>query len=136
MIRSPAFNLSYDNANDLTGLSRYSNLAGTQLVATTSYSYDTASRLTSIANLNSSLATISYYNYQYNNANWMTSESGTGATGTYTYDADGEVLSDGYTTYSYLCTGQPQTIQKGGKFFQGLLLSVNWADQVFLTLAA
>jgi RHS repeat-associated protein len=96
---------SYDNANRLTGLTRYSNLAGSTLVATTSYSYDAASRVTSIVSKDSTPATISYYNYQYDNADRVTVQSGTGATGTYTYDADNQVLSDGNTTYSYDSNG-------------------------------
>jgi len=97
--------LNYDNANRLTGLIRNSNLAGTSLVGTTSYSYDTASRMTSIVSKNASLATVSYYDYQYDNADRVMVESGTGATGTYTYDADSQVLSDGTTTYSYDANG-------------------------------
>jgi RHS repeat-associated protein len=97
--------LSYDNANRLTGLTRYSNLSGSSLVATTSYTYDASSRMTSIVSKDSTPATISYYNYQYDNANRVTVQSGTGATGTYSYDADNQVLSDGNTTYSYDSNG-------------------------------
>ncbi len=96
---------SYDAANRLTGLTRYSNLAGTALVATTSYSYDAASRVTAIVSKDSTPATISYYDYQYDNADRVTVQSGTGATGTYTYDADSQVLGDGTTTYSYDASG-------------------------------
>ena len=91
----------YDSASRLTGLTRYSDLAGSTLVGTTSYSYDPASRMTAIVSKNASLATVSYYNYQYDNADRVTVQSGTGATGTYTYDAASQVLSDGTTTYSY-----------------------------------
>jgi RHS repeat-associated protein len=93
--------LGYDNADRLTGLTRYSNLAGTSLVGTTSYAYDAASRMTGIVSKNSSLATVSYYNYQYDNADRVTVQSGTGATGTYSYDAASQVLSDGTKAYSY-----------------------------------
>ena len=41
--------LSYDNANDMTGLTRYSDLNGTNLVGTTSYSYDAAGRSTALS---------------------------------------------------------------------------------------
>jgi YD repeat-containing protein len=97
--------LGYDNGNRLTGLTRYSTLNGTGLVATTSYNYDTASRVTSIVSKDSTPATISYYNYQYDNANRVTLQSGTGATGTYTYDAASQVLTDGTATYSYDANG-------------------------------
>jgi RHS repeat-associated protein len=97
--------LGYDSADRLTGLTRYSNLAGSALVATTSYSYDVASRLTGIVSKDSTPATISYYNYQYDNASRVTVQSGTGATGTYSYDAANQVLGDGTTTYSYDANG-------------------------------
>jgi RHS repeat-associated protein len=96
---------AYDNANRLTGLTRYSNLAGNALVGTTSYSYDAASRVTSIVNKDSTPATVSYYNYQYDNANRVTVQSGTGATGTYSYDAASQVLGDGNTAYSFDANG-------------------------------
>ncbi len=95
----------YDAANRLTGLTRYSNLAGTAMAATTSYSYDAASRVTAIVSRDATPATVSYYNYQYDNADRVTVQSGTGATGTYTYDADSQVLTDGTTTYSYDANG-------------------------------
>jgi RHS repeat-associated protein len=97
--------LGYDNADRLTGLTRSNNLAGTSLVGTTSYSYDVASRLTGIVSQNASLATVSYYNYQYDNADRVTVQSGTGATGTYGYDAASQVTGDGTKTYSYDSNG-------------------------------
>jgi RHS repeat-associated protein len=93
--------LNYDNADRLTGLTRYSNLAGTALVGTSSYGYDAASRMTSIVSKNASLATVSSYNYSYDNADRVTVQSGTGATGTYSYDAASQVTSDGTKTYGY-----------------------------------
>jgi RHS repeat-associated protein len=97
--------LGYDNANRLTGLTRYSNLTGSTKVGTTSYAYDAASRVTNITHKDSTAATISYYNYAYDNANRVTLQTGTGATGTYSYDADSQVLNDGNTTYSYDSNG-------------------------------
>jgi RHS repeat-associated protein len=96
---------NYDTGDRLTGLTRYINLAGSTLVGTTSYSYDAASRVTSIVHKESTPATVSYYNYQYDNANRVTLQSGTGATGTYSYDAASQVLGDGNTTYSYDANG-------------------------------
>src|SRR5262249_27647229 len=71
----------------------------------TSYSYDLATRTTGIVNKDATPATISYYNYQYDNANRVTLQTGTGATGTYSYDAASQVLGDGTATYSYDASG-------------------------------
>ena len=43
----------YDNAGNMTGQTRYSNLAETTVVATTSYAYDAAEQLTGITDKNS-----------------------------------------------------------------------------------
>jgi RHS repeat-associated protein len=101
--------LSYDNRNDLTGVTRYSDLAGTQVVGTTSYSYDDASRVTAIVNKNASSATLSYYDYSYDAADRVTSQTwqsgSTPGSATYTYDATDQLLSDGTHTYSYDLNG-------------------------------
>ena len=56
-------------------------------------------------NKDSTAATISYYNYSYDNADRVTVQSGTGTTGTYTYDAASQVTNDGTATYSYDSNG-------------------------------
>jgi RHS repeat-associated protein len=97
--------LTYTNRDQLGTLSRYSDVTGTTLVGTTSYTYDDAGRTTGILNTNNSAATISYYNTSYDSANRATSDSGTGTALTETYDATRQLLSDGTTTYSYDGTG-------------------------------
>jgi YD repeat-containing protein len=54
-------------------------------------------------------ATLSYYNYSYDNADRVTLQFGTGATETYAYDADGQVLSDGSAAYGYDPAGNRNT---------------------------
>ncbi len=103
----------YDNADELTSLTRYSDLAGSTVVATTAYGYDASMRVTSITNENASAATLSYYDYTYDNADRVSTEAwkSTTATGTlsgtntYSYDAASQLLSDGTKTYSYDATG-------------------------------
>jgi RHS repeat-associated protein len=108
---------AYDNAGRLTGLTRYSNLAGSIVVATTAYVYDVAGRVTSITNKNASAGTLSYYSYIYDNADRVTSETwqSTIATGTlsgtnnYSYDVTNQLLGDGTKTYGYDANGNRNT---------------------------
>ena len=52
-ISAEAVTYSYDNAERLTGITRYSNLAETAVVASTVYTYDHANRMTGIVDSNS-----------------------------------------------------------------------------------
>ena len=64
-----AVKFAYDNAGNMTGLTRYSNLAETTVVATsTSYTYDPANRLTAITDKNSGGTTLVSYGYTYDAA--------------------------------------------------------------------
>jgi RHS repeat-associated protein len=99
----------YDNRDERTSKTWYSDLAGTTKVAASAYGYDDAGRLTSIANQNSSLATLSAYTYTFDSADrvsnqsWWSKVGGTVYSGsnTYTYDSANQLLSDGTKTYSY-----------------------------------
>jgi RHS repeat-associated protein len=105
--------LSYDNRNELTLLTRYADVAASVLVGTTAYSYDAAGRVTAITNKNASAAPLSYYDYTYDNADRVTSEAwqsvtATGTlsdTHTYSYDATSQLTADGSTAYSYDANG-------------------------------
>jgi RHS repeat-associated protein len=100
---------AYDNRNELTSLTRYSDVAGSTLVGTTVYSYDDSHRVTSIVNKNASAATLSYYNYGYDNADRVTSETwqsgSTPGSRTYNYDSTSQLTNDGTTTYTYDANG-------------------------------
>jgi RHS repeat-associated protein len=95
----------YSNRNELTSLTRYSDVGGSSVVGTTVYSYDDSSRVTSIVNKNASAATLSYYNYGYDNADRVTSETwqsgSTPGSRTYNYDSTSQLTNDGTTTYTY-----------------------------------
>jgi RHS repeat-associated protein len=94
--------LVYNNRNEVTEIKRYNDLAATQLRGSTVYAYDDAGRVTSITHKDGSGATIDSYSYQYDNADRVTQESSTlGPTRNYTYDADGQLLGDGASTFSY-----------------------------------
>jgi RHS repeat-associated protein len=97
----------YDNRNELTSLTRYADLAGTQRVGGTTLGYDDAGRVTAITDTGPSPSTpVDGFGYTYNAAGQVTQETWQlGATKNYSYDADGQLLSDGLKTYSYDLTG-------------------------------
>jgi RHS repeat-associated protein len=105
--------LAYSNRNELTGVTRWNNVGGSTLAGTTSYSYDDAGRVTSIVAKNAASATVSYYNYLFDNADRVTQESwGSGAssgTHTYGYDTTNQLTSADGVTYAYDSNGNRTT---------------------------
>ena len=129
---------TYDNAGNMTGQTRYSNLAETTVVAATSYTYDAANQMTGITDKNSSGTTLVSYGYTYDAAGLVSQETRTwdfgsesdtldytytandqltGVTHTdhsfanesFSYDANGNETGSGYTT----STGNEQTASPG-----------------------
>jgi YD repeat-containing protein len=89
----------YDGDNRLTGETRYSDLAGTTKVATTSLVYDTAGNLTSQIDKDGSGTNIANYTNIYDANGRITSEQLNGAARTtYAYDVAGQVTGDGHFT--------------------------------------
>jgi RHS repeat-associated protein len=76
--------MTYDAASQLTGINRYSDLTGTQLAASSAYTYDAAGQLIDL---------------QHRNTTSVLADYG------YSYDADGRLIattsSDGSSAYSY-----------------------------------
>jgi RHS repeat-associated protein len=132
---------TYDNAGNMTGQTRYSNLAETTVVAATSYTYDDANQMIGITDKNSSGTTLVSYGYTFNAAGLVTQEvrtwdSGsdtdtlgytytnndqlTGVTHTndsfssesFSYDVNGNETGTGYTT----STGNEQTASPGNTY--------------------
>ena len=66
---------AYDNAGNMTGQTRYSNLAETTVVASTTYSYDNAEQMTGITDKNSGGTTLVSYGYTYNAAGLVSAET-------------------------------------------------------------
>jgi RHS repeat-associated protein len=93
---------SYNAANELTDVIRYSDLAGTTKVATTSHVYDAAGQLVHQIDKNGSGTSIANTTNVYDAAGRITSEQLNGAAPTtYTYDADNELTGDAVTTVTY-----------------------------------
>jgi RHS repeat-associated protein len=94
--------LIYNDRNQVTEVKRYNDLAATQLRGSTVYAYDDAGRVASITHKDGSATTIDSYTYQYDNADRVTQETSTlGPTRNYSYDADGQLLSDGASSFTY-----------------------------------
>ena len=116
--------LGYDNRDELTGLTRYTDVAGSNLVGTTVYAYDASQRLTAITDKTGGAATLSYYDYTLDNAGRVTQESwqsenttgGTiGGAHTYSYDATSQLTAADGTVYNY----DPNGNQTGGSYQTG-----------------
>jgi YD repeat-containing protein len=72
---------TYDNAGNMTGQTRYSNLAETTVVAATTYAYDNANQLTGITDRNSGGTTLVAYGYTYDAASRVSGETRSWASG-------------------------------------------------------
>ncbi|MEW4454562.1 RHS repeat-associated core domain-containing protein [Bremerella sp. JC817] len=116
---------AYDAEDEglFTSIARYADLAGMDLVATTTYGYDNADQITSITHTDGSSSTLAGYTYAYDEGNRLTAFSvygysaedadygyddtdqltGADRTGTtddelYTYDENGNRTGGGYST--------------------------------------
>jgi YD repeat-containing protein len=88
----------YNLAGDRTSLTRYSDLAGTQLAGTTTYAgYDGVGRLTSLTHRDGVNAVIATYNMSYDRGHRLISGSHVNRfvsqNQTYTYDTAGQITS-------------------------------------------
>ncbi|WP_414529508.1 Ig-like domain-containing protein [Nodularia chucula] len=111
---------AYNSRGDRTQIQRFSNLAGTQLVGSSSFNYDALQRLTGITHSNGAGSTLANYSYNYNLASFLNSETYKGQTTNYTYDltnqltnADRSLLPD--ENYTYDANGNPM----GSSFIVG-----------------
>jgi RHS repeat-associated protein len=104
---------AYDNQDRLSTLTRYTDMAGTQVVGTTAYGYDNSSNVLSITNKSGTAVTLSYYNYTYSSDNLVATESHSSTVGTtvhsgtnnYTYDSTNQLLTSGSETFTYDANG-------------------------------
>jgi RHS repeat-associated protein len=97
--------LGYTGTNQLKTLTRYSDLAGTNKVATTTYLYDNADRVTSIASQDANSNSLNSFTYSYDAGSRLTSETDNGVTTTYSYDNGNELTSDATHSYTFDNTG-------------------------------
>jgi RHS repeat-associated protein len=86
-------------------IERFSDLDGTTRVANTSYTYDTAGRLTNIHHREYDGDNIANYTYTYDNHSRITSITRNGAPTTYVYDNTDQLTADGTNTLTYDANG-------------------------------
>jgi RHS repeat-associated protein len=84
--------MAYDAASQMTGINRYSDLSGTNSVATSSYTYDLAGRLTKLDYKHGSTA-INSFNYAYDAVNRLTQETSIDGTSNYNYDETDQLVN-------------------------------------------
>lgn len=77
--------MTYDAANQMTGVTRYGNLSGTQMVAASTYTYDLAGRLTDLVHFKGG-TTFADYNWVFDAAGRITKFSSTDGISNYSYD--------------------------------------------------
>jgi len=96
---------AYDWDGRIEEQTRYSDAAGTDVVAVTQWSYDAKSEVTEEKDTNADGAIIADFKYQYDPAGEVTQEINDGVTSNFTYDDLGEVTSDGTASDSYDANG-------------------------------
>ena len=106
-VASKLVDFTYDAAGNLASLTRYSNLSGTAEVLATAYVYDAANRLTSITDQTSGGTTVASYSYTLDAADRLTSETQTWNSGassdttTYTYTNNNQLTGVTHTDTSF-----------------------------------
>jgi uncharacterized protein RhaS with RHS repeats len=128
---------TYTARDQVLAETRYSDLAGTQVVGSSQFTYDAAMRMVNLQQLNGSSSLLANYTYTYDLASRLTSETFNGNTISFSYDVLNEVTGDGIRAYSYLCKRQPQHVEKRRTLFgTASLFSLSSAASALLALAA
>ena len=102
---------TYDQFGRVLSESRYSNAAGTALVARTTYTYDSAGNATSMVSEDIYDTTLDEFYYTYTDGqlvsetDYQPAIDGSPVTTDYSYDSQGELTAAGSTSYSYDATG-------------------------------
>ncbi len=98
---------NYNNDGQVTTMTRYADVAATQLVATSSYTYDGAGELTDILHSQGSTQ-LQNWAMTYTDGALTSRSSTTDGSTSYGYDADGQLTSEtnnGNTAYAYSAAG-------------------------------
>lgn len=101
--------LAYDAAGQMTNVARFADLAGTQGVATSAYTFDGAGRLTDLAHASTS-AVIAQYSWAFDAAGRITRMTSNDGVTDYAYDATNQLLGADHSfqpdeSYSYDLNG-------------------------------
>jgi RHS repeat-associated protein len=96
---------TYTARDQVATQTRYTDLAGTNAVGTSSYLYDPEGRLTSLQQTFANGSVLASYSYSYDNADRLTSKIDNGTTTSYSYNKNSELTQAGSASYSYDSTG-------------------------------
>jgi RHS repeat-associated protein len=103
--------LAYNSLGQFDSIRRYSDLAGTQLVVASQYQYDALNRLTSLTH-NNATSTVAFYNFSYDGASRITRITDVDGVTDYTYDsrdqltgADHSAAANPDESYAYDANG-------------------------------
>jgi RHS repeat-associated protein len=98
--------MTYTPRDQVATQSRYSDLAGSNLIGSSALTYDAVARLTNLQHENGSGANIANYTNTYDLASRITAEVLNGGTPTsYSYDTTNQLTNDSVVTYSYDLNG-------------------------------
>ena len=84
--------MSYNAASGMTRMTRYSDLAGTNLVAESNYTYDEAGRLIDLTHSDDAAAIIAAYNWVFDEANRIVQFTNPDGVTDYTYDGRDQLV--------------------------------------------
>ena len=89
--------LAYNQAGQTTQIQRFSDLAGQNKVIATQFDYDQANRLAKIDHLNSANTAVGFFHYTYDSANRITSIAELDNVTQYTYDQTDQLTAANYS---------------------------------------
>jgi RHS repeat-associated protein len=122
--------MSYDAASQMTGMSRYSDLTGTNLIAESNYTFDENGRLTNLTH-NQDGDVLSAYEWAYDQANRITQATSPDGVSDYDYDKSDQLVDADHSyqddeAYSYddngnrvnagYVTGENNQLTSDGKY--------------------
>ncbi|MEJ7590407.1 MAG: Ig-like domain-containing protein, partial [Planctomycetaceae bacterium] len=101
---------TYNTGGMFTGLKRYNDLAGTQIVANTTYTYDMLARLTALDHKNASGGNLANYTWTFDSDRRITNFTNTDGYSNFTYDTNDQVTVVDHSyqtdeTYTYDANG-------------------------------
>jgi RHS repeat-associated protein len=100
------FDWAYNARSQVTTMTRFNDMAGTQSAGTTTYAYDTAGRTTGITHLNAASSVLASYAYQYTPGGLLSAQTVNGGTTTFGYDGADQLVSiNGGPTIGYDAAG-------------------------------
>src|SRR5260370_10185245 len=106
-------------------------MSGTNLVGQSSYTYDSATRVTNIDHKDSASNHLSDITYAYDLASRLTSENVDGTTQTFTYDGTNQVTQDSARTYTYDLAGNRTMTAYGVRAANRLTSDPTWTSYTY-----